>query len=354
MKFSAIGIMSGTSLDGLDMAYCIFEYKHNQWKYEIKHAETIAYDKEWKNKLQNIENQSALEFNLTHVAYGHWIGKEVKKFIDKHHISVDFIASHGHTIFHQPEKQLTTQIGSGAAIAAESQTTTICDFRTLDVALKGQGAPLVPIGDKLLFSSYDACLNIGGISNISYNANNKRIAYDISPANMVLNHYANQKNKAFDEGGHLARSGKLHTELFNSLNLLDFYATQAPKSLGKEWVLSKIFPLLNSFSLSIEDILHTFVEHIAFQIAKIITQQHLNKVLITGGGTKNIYLIERIQNYASNAVLIIPDEKTIDYKEALVFAFLGVLRITNTNNCLKSVTGALKDNCGGCIYIANN
>lgn len=351
MKFNSIGVMSGTSLDGIDIAYCIFEKQNNSWHNEIKYAKTYPYNKPWIKKLITAEHCDALTFNLLHVEYGKHIGTLIKEFINQHKIKPDFIASHGHTIFHQPENHLSVQIGSGAAIAAECGITTICDFRSLDVALQGQGAPLVPIGDDLLFGMYDACLNIGGISNISYRNQDKRIAFDISPANMVLNYLANDMGYSYDKNGNLAKSGNLNLDLFNTLNKLEFYHQLPPKSLGREWFNNVLLPLMNSFPLSTKDKLHTLVEHIAYQIGSVISFNKLNKVLITGGGAKNKYLIQRIQTYTNENQLIIPDEKLIDYKEALLFAFLGLLRIKNINNCLKSVTGASKDNCGGCIYL---
>ncbi len=354
MKFQCIGVMSGTSLDGMDIAFCVFEKKNNTWHYEIKQAQTYPYSNEWINRLQNAEQNNALNFCLLHTEYGNYIGRLVKKFTKKHNLPVDFIASHGHTIFHQPHHHLSVQIGSGAAIAAACGIPTICDFRSLDIALGGQGAPLVPIGDELLFNAYNACLNIGGISNISYKMKDKRIAYDISPANMILNHYARCKGLPFDKNGRIAQSGKLNIELFNLLNHLEFYTLSSPKSLGKEWVDATFLPLIESFALTIEDILHTLVEHIAYQIGTLINIQKFNTVLITGGGAKNTFLINRIQFYAKESQLTIPDENLIDYKEALVFAFLGLLRFQSLTNCLKSVTGAKQDSCGGCIYFINN
>jgi anhydro-N-acetylmuramic acid kinase len=353
MKINIVGVMSGTSLDGIDIAFCSFEKKNNHWQYTINHAETFSYNEEWLKRLQNASHDDALTFNLLHIEYGQLIGTLIKNIAKQHHLHPKYVASHGHTIFHQPEKQLTIQIGSGAAIAAASGVTTICDFRSLDVALGGQGAPLVPIGDALLFNDFDACLNIGGISNISYQHLDNRIAYDISPANMILNYLAHEKGYTFDQDGALAKSGKLTLDLFNTLNKLPFYYQESPKSLGREWIYTSILPILDSFSIPVEDKLNTFVEHIAFQIGKIISVQKFKNVLVTGGGAKNKFLMERLQHYAIPTPLIIPDEKTIDYKEALIFAFLGLLRINFINNCLQSVTGASKDNCGGCIYFCH-
>ncbi|MGI6292462.1 MAG: anhydro-N-acetylmuramic acid kinase [Bacteroidales bacterium] len=350
MKYHIIGLMSGTSLDGVDIAYCVFEKIDNKWQYTIVEAETIPYTNKWLKRLKELENSDGLTFNITHIEYGRLLGLLVKKFIRKHRLKVDYIASHGHTIFHQPEKRMTVQIGSGASIAANSGVSTTCDFRSLDVALGGHGAPLVPIGDELLFGKYDACLNIGGISNISYRQRASRIAYDISPANMILNYMAQMKGYSYDVGGHLAQSGKVDKELYATLNNIAYYRKPYPKSLGKEWVFGEFLSCIQEYKLSVEDYLRTFVEHIAFQIATVVLKEKLHKILITGGGAKNKFLIERIQFFAKESQLIIPEDKLVEYKEALIFAFLGLLRLQQTPNCLKSVTGANQDNCGGAIY----
>ncbi|MDD3280154.1 MAG: anhydro-N-acetylmuramic acid kinase [Bacteroidales bacterium] len=350
MKTNIIGIMSGTSLDGVDIAYCTFEKTKNKWHYDIVSAETYPYSDEWSSRLQHLEHADAFTFALTDSEYGHLLGQLAKSFIEKKHVKPDYIASHGHTIFHQPEKGFTKQIGSGAAIAAECGITTICDFRSLDVALGGQGAPLVPIGDELLFGNYDACLNIGGFANISYNINNVRVAFDISPANIILNYFANKKGLNYDDNGILAKQGCLHKKLFTHLNSLNYYSNSYPKSLGKEWVFEIMLPLFTHFQLSPEDNLRTVIEHIAFQISEIINNTNIKEIFISGGGAKNNFLIERMQYYMPTINTVIPNNLFIDFKEALIFAFLGLMRINQKNNCLQSVTGAVNNNCGGCVY----
>lgn len=344
MFYRVIGLMSGTSLDGLDIAYCLFSLKDNQWSYSIEKAETIEYSKQLRDKLIKAENTSSYEFVRIDKEFGHFIGKEVRKFIDKHNIEVDFIASHGQTIFHQPNINLTTQIGDINSIAAEARIKTIGDFRRLDVALGGQGAPLVPIGDRLLFSQYDYCLNLGGFSNISFEKESKRIAFDICPLNIVLNLLAERQGLTYDKDGLLARSGKVDNTLLVKLNALDFYKKVEKKSLGKEWVIENVLPLLKEAKISTIDLMSTFVEHATDQLANNIN----GDVLITGGGAFNKYLIEKLEtklNYKiSRAEPII-----INYKEALIFAFLGVLRERKEINTLSSVTGAKKDSCGGII-----
>jgi anhydro-N-acetylmuramic acid kinase len=349
--YNVIGLMSGTSLDGVDIGFCRFCINENKWTYEIIRAETIAYSANWKQALLNCEKTDALTFQQTHTNYGFYLGKLVTDFIKKYNIKVDFVSSHGHTIFHQPEKKLTVQIGSGSAIAAECNLPVVCDFRSLDVALGGQGAPLVPIGDKLLFSEFDFCLNLGGFANISYQYNDQRIAYDICPTNIVMNAICTTIGKEYDNEGALARNGIINEQLLQELNQLSFYQLplDSPKSLGKEWVLKNINPLLKNYNLTEADILRTFCEHAALQIVKTINNKPSGKLLITGGGAYNTFFIELIKKQTSHQV-IIPAKNTIEFKEALIFAFLGVLRMRNEINCLKSVTGALHNNCGGAIY----
>ena len=348
-EFNVIGVMSGTSLDGVDIAFCKFYFENNKWQYSIEQAETIKYDKSWKNILAYLENSNALNFVIIHKQYGHFLGKLISKFIRKHRVTPDFIASHGHTIFHQPENKITFQIGDGAAIAAECGFPVVCDFRSLDVAMGGQGAPLVPIGDKLLFADYDYCLNLGGFANISFENKNKRIAFDICPVNIVLNKIAENFGKEYDENGALSANGKINLSLLNELNDLEYYKNNFPKSLGKEWVLKYFFPILNKYDITDEYKLCTVCEHIALQISHQIKNDSKNKMLITGGGAYNSFLISRIKENCK-VLTDIPSKKIIDFKEALIFAFLGVLRMTNNVNCLSSVTGASSDNIGGAVY----
>ena len=341
--------MSGTSLDGVDLACCYFEEYNGIWSYKIQVAETIPYSEQWKERLRNLENASAFEYVRTDLEYGHYLGHLSRKFITDHEINPDFIASHGHTIFHQPDKRITAQIGQGSAIVAETGIPVVCDFRTADVALNGQGAPLVPIGDRMLFHEYDYCLNLGGFANISFEEDEKRIAFDICPANIVLNYFSAKAGFSFDRDGALARSGKPCDELLQKLNALPFYKQPPPKSLGKEWVVKHVLPMMESFDLPVEDLLRTFCEHIATQISIAVKDGKNKKILVTGGGTLNFFLMDEL-NKKSGVQLLIPDENTINFKEALIFAFLGVLRWTNRVNCLCSVTGADKDCIGGAIY----
>ncbi|MFZ4521545.1 MAG: anhydro-N-acetylmuramic acid kinase [Bacteroidales bacterium] len=348
-KYQVIGLMSGTSLDGVDIAFCQFTYSEGRWTFHVPCAETISYSDDWKRALSQVETGSAIEFVNTDVDYGHLLGHLTREFILRHNIQPDFIASHGHTIFHQPDRRITSQIGRGSAIAAETGHRVVCDFRSTDVALGGQGAPLVPIGDMLLFKEFDFCLNIGGFTNISFQSGDQRIAYDICPANIVLNQLASRLGLEYDADGDLAASGVVNDHLLEAFNALPFYAMEFPKSLGKEWVLKNIFPLMDHSGYSIPDLLATFCEHIAMQVALSSGANGQSKMLITGGGAFNKHLIGRIIHHAAPQIFL-PSALTINFKEAMIFAFLGVLRWRNETTCLQSVTGAIRDSSSGAIY----
>jgi anhydro-N-acetylmuramic acid kinase len=344
--------MSGSSLDGLDLCLCQFGYNNNRWSYTIIAADTVLYPENIKVQLANAQFMSALELVRFHSGYGRHIGQVAKQFIAKQNIKPELIASHGHTIFHQPSEGFTFQIGSGAHIAIEAGINAVCDFRTNDVAAGGQGAPLVPIGDRHLFGQYGYCLNLGGFANISYEEQGQRLAYDICPVNYVLNHYTRAIGKEYDNKGEIATKGKVHPELLEALNHLDFYRQQGPKSLGREWVEQSIFPLIESYNLPLEDKLSTFCEHVALQVGAKLNSNN-SKILVTGGGAFNTYLMSQIQAY-SVATVYIPDKLTINFKEALIFAFLGLLYAENQPNCLASVTDAHSDVIGGAMYKIKN
>ncbi|MAO71635.1 MAG: anhydro-N-acetylmuramic acid kinase [Flavobacteriales bacterium] len=344
-KYHIIGIMSGTSLDGVDIVKCTF-VNNGDWSFNLNRFETIHYSKYWKEKLEKLHTKSSKEIGNCDKEYGKLLGNICNQFIQKNNLKVDYISSHGHTIFHQPEMKHTLQIGCGNTIAETTNITTINNFRELDVSLGGQGAPLVPIGDLHLFSEYKYCLNLGGFANIS-EKKEKIIAFDICPVNIVMNEICKKINKLFDRDGKLANKGKVIPSLLNELNQLEFYKRNSPKSLGREWVEKNINPIINKNNYSTIDKLSTFCEHIGYQIGSFLKDE---SVLVSGGGTYNKYLIEKIREY-SKSKIIIPKSEIIDFKEAIIFAFLGVLRLENKNNCLMSVTGAKTDNCGGDIYI---
>ena len=344
--YFAIGLMSGTSLDGLDICYAKFQ-NIATWEFEILKTETIPYSPEWKNRLQNAILLSAEDLLALDKEYGFYLGEKTQEFISKNNITdLDFIASHGHTVFHQPQRKFTLQIGDGRAIKLITKKPIIYDFRSQDVLMGGNGAPLVPIGDELLFSQYDACLNLGGFSNISLKKNHQRIAFDISPVNVVLNYFAEKLGKNYDENGDFARNGDINFKILEQLNALTFYQKSAPKSLGVEFVNSVVFPLLKDETP--ENIIATFTEHIAEQIAKVFNDNQLKTVLVTGGGTFNTYLLEKIRE-KSYTELIVPNENIINFKEALIFAFMGVLRLRNEVNVLCSATGSSENHSSGIL-----
>jgi anhydro-N-acetylmuramic acid kinase len=345
-----IGVMSGTSLDGLDLAYCEFECVNDKWQYVIKAAETVAYNETWHLRLSELHKQPMFLLPKTNAFYGKYIGQCINSFIERNQLQVELISSHGHTIFHNPQEGYTTQIGSGHAIYAETGIRTIYDFRSLDVALGGQGAPLVPIGDELLFAEYDACLNLGGFANISFNRNGKRVAFDICPCNILLNEVAKQAGFPYDENGAIAATGTVNEGLLAELNNLPFYKQQGAKSLGREWVETEVWPIVKMHEVTLEDLLTTFTHHIAFQITEVIGQINAQTVLATGGGVFNGFLLEQLQHTASSSYIKIPDADLVNYKESMIFAFLGVKRKLNEVNALNEVTGASKSSiCGALI-----
>ncbi len=352
-NYNVIGVMSGTSLDGVDLAFCTF--MHDElWSFKFHFGQTIPYNTNWKERLSTAQFLSPEKIDELDIEYGNYLGRLIKEFIDENKIDVDFVSSHGHTIFHQPKKGITVQIGSGEAIKSITGKTVVCDFRKGDVALGGQGAPLVPIGDKLLFSQMNYCLNLGGIANISFDKNNERLAFDICACNMVLNDLVSERGLSYDEDGKIAKAGKLNRELLEALNQISFYKQPFPKSLGREDIERDVFPLIKNFEISLEDKLNTFCKHIAIQISNVLEKDISDsKMLITGGGTLNKFLLECIEDKC-NLKIIIPQKEIIDFKEAIIFAFLGVLRMRNEVNCLKSVTGASVDSSGGNIFLTKN
>lgn len=348
--YHAIGLMSGTSLDGLDIAYCKFEKNDEKWNYEILEAETIPYPSDISKYLKESIALSGINLRTIDLKLGYWMGEQVRVFINKYLVRAQFVSSHGHTIFHQPDNGLTLQIGDINALHAACDLPVVGDFRTLDVMKGGQGAPLVPAGDQLLFPEFDICLNLGGIANLSYyNAESSRIAYDVSVCNLLLNKLAESEGFDYDEDGKMAASGTRNQDLLKQLNAIDYYKNPAPKSLGLEQIEDEIFPLFKKSSDKNANLLATAAEHIAEQISHSI-KSHIDngKVLITGGGARNRFLIESLKDKLSHQIEIaaVP-EKLVDYKEALLFAFLGVLNLRNETNVFSSVTGANSNSISG-------
>ena len=349
-EYHVIGVMSGTSLDGIDLVHAKF-YMDQDWSFEILYSETVEYSNLWLNKLKGLVANTIDELKIIDVDYTLYLAAVIKHFLKKNKVEyVDAICSHGHTALHQPDKGLTYQIGNKVELATFLNEKVVCDFRVQDVELGGQGAPLVPIGDRLLFSEYDYCINLGGFANISAEVNGSRIAYDICPVNIVLNYYASKLGLNYDAEGQIALGGIINTELLEALNNLDFYKEPYPKSLGLEWVNTNIFPLIDSFELVVKDVLATFVEHVAIQISNQLDFNSNVSAFITGGGVYNSFLVDRLKAH-TNCSLVIPSNNLVEFKEALIFGFLGVLKLREEINCLKSVTGALKNHSSGKIFL---
>ena len=347
--FHVIGVMSGTSLDGIDFAEIVFNYT-DKWSFELKKCDTFPYPDNWIKKLQAAVHFSESELNQLNKEYTAYLANQINKFVSQNSIhDLDAVCSHGHTVLHQPNNGITLQIGNLQKLAMLVQQKVICDFRVADVKLGGQGAPLVPIGDRILFAEYTYCMNLGGFSNVSFEKGNNRIAYDICAVNVVLNYYAQKRNLKYDDQGAIARSGSLHTALFEKLNNLSFYKENPPKSLGMEWVNAEVIPIMESFEIPIKDKLHTFVKHIAKVISQDLNTGKEDTILVTGGGAFHTFLIDTIQKQ-SKGKIIIPDTQLIEYKEALIFGLLGVLKLKDKINVLSSVTGAIKDHSSGNIF----
>jgi anhydro-N-acetylmuramic acid kinase len=346
-----LGLMSGTSLDGLDLCLvCFGEDENDIYTYSVYAAETISYPDEWREKLLSAEHADGNALMELHNAYGKFLGESVAKFLAQvpKARQPGYVSSHGHTIFHRPDLGYTFQLGSGASLAAACALPVVCDFRSSDVALGGQGAPLVPIGDKLLFGEFEECLNLGGFANISFEEKEKRLAYDICPVNYVLNYLAQREGMSYDVDGRLSASGKILRPLLTDLNSLDYYKQPYPKSAGREWVEKEIFPLLST-DYNTRDLLATFTDHVVNQVSRNTGSK--GRLLVTGGGAHNSYLIRQLKR-ACALQIVLPDQTTMDFKEAIIFAFLGWLRWRNKVNVLSSVTGARKDSSAGAIYWA--
>lgn len=349
-----VGVMSGTSLDGLDLALCsFFEKESGGYGFKLIDNRAIEYSSAMMQSLKGATSLSGYDFIKLHRSYGQFIGNEINSFLLEKNLKADFIASHGHTTFHEPHNNISFQVGDGATIAATSGITTVSDFRTYDIALGGQGAPLVPIGDMELFAEYDVCVNLGGFANLSFNKiddSSVRIAYDICPVNFVVNRLVNLLGFDYDEAGEIGKSGVVDTSLLSDLNNLAYYKQIAPKSLGQEWVFKNMMPLLDASQLTINDKVRTIYEHIAIQISEELNRCDAKRILFTGGGSHNSYLMSLISARTRGSIEI-PDKRIVDFKEAIIFGFLGYLRLLNRPNCLASVTGARRNNIGGVVHL---
>jgi anhydro-N-acetylmuramic acid kinase len=363
MVYRAIGLMSGSSLDGLDIVFAEFHENGGKWAFEIKASACYPYSEEWAERLKKAYSLPALQYQVLHTDFGHFLGEQVNRFIDENnlHYQVALVASHGHTVFHLPAQRTTAQVGDGAAIASETKLPVVSDLRALDVAFGGQGAPIVPIGEKLLLAGYDFFLNLGGIANISANqANGGYIAFDVCPANRVLNMLANDAVKEFDDEGRIAASGKINEQVLQQLNMLEYYQLDYPKSLANDFGTEIVYPMLKNAGLSTDHALRTYTEHIVIQIRLALSNlknpgsaDQPAKLLVTGGGTFNTFLMERLRDQLKSLHInvIVPDPTLIKFKEALIMALIGVLRWREKTNIYASVTGAARDSVGGALWM---
>ena len=347
--YNVIGLMSGTSLDGLDVAYCRFRF-NKAWSFQIVDAKTYDYSLPWRNKLSEAHNLPAESLQQLHAEYGNFLGSRCLQFIRDHKLKkIDFIASHGHTIFHQPENGFTFQLGDGSHLHAVTGLPVVFDFRSLDVALGGQGAPLVPMGDKLLFSNYEVCLNLGGIANLSMTGNEQREAFDVCFCNMPMNHLVRQNDQAFDRDGKGASSGSINLWMLAALNKCYALYRKSRPSLTREMFNKVLKPILDHPAVSLEDKLRTLCESITDEIVRALPRSGKKaSLLATGGGALNTFLIGLLsEKLAGKTQVIVPQKRIIEFKEAMVFAFLGLLCVRNEINVLKSVTKARQDSCTG-------
>ncbi|MFK7954007.1 MAG: anhydro-N-acetylmuramic acid kinase [Ekhidna sp.] len=346
-QYSSLGIMAGSSMDGLDIVHSNFKKIEGKWTYEVEKRKTVPYNLEVYDRLKASSKMVHQEQKLLDIDFGVWISDCIKEFIGKDDIELDFIAIHGHTVIHEPHRGISWQLGSGEEISKRTGITTITEFRTEDISLGGQGAPLVPVGDFYLFDEFDACLNLGGIANISVKKN--RMAWDISPCNQVLNFYASKLGESYDENGYLSRSGEVDMDFIRRIEQNDYFNCQPPKSLPNEFLKRELLD-----QISPRNGLRSMTEFVVKQIAKDINEMEGSnlKMLVTGGGAHNDFLVERIKYHLPNWEITIPTPDLIDFKEAIVFAFLGALRFAGKVNTLASVTGATKDSSSGVIHFA--
>jgi anhydro-N-acetylmuramic acid kinase len=367
-----IGLMSGSSLDGLDIAYATMEWAdaaQTDIKWSMHAAETLPFSEIWQHRLRDLPKADALAFARTYTYFGYYMAELVQTFMQKNGLKssdIDLVSSHGHTIFHQPDRRFTTQIGCGAALSATLQTDVACDFRTHDIALNGEGTPLAPIADRYLFAGYDFYANIGGIANISCNMGSTFVAFDTGAANQILNRLANQIGLEYDKNGENARKGKLQQPLLDALAALPYHTQAFPKSLSNQWVQQVVGTLVDAYDAPINDKLHTVTVHIATEIARAAqacqadkryahrsTQTKHTRMLLTGGGTLNVFLVEQIQTVLAplHISAVLPEKQIIDFKEALLMCVLGFLRVKKRTNTMASVTGAKRDTIGGALYV---
>lgn len=355
-KITVLGLMSGSSLDGIDMALCEFDGKPGNLYWKIIQTQCIPMPASWKERLAQLPNGSARDLAMADYEFGYFLGDMCREHFGNH--QVDFIASHGHTIFHAPEKGITCQIGNGATIAGRTGISVVSDFRSMDMAAGGQGAPIVSCLDRFVFMDYSVLANLGGIFNLSINSPDKTLAWDVCPCNQLLNHLASQKGFDFDPEGQMASKGRVSDELLKLLLNDPYYAMQSPKTLDNQYIVKRYFPLLDQFDCSVEDKLRTVVELIVQSVSNDVkpllmpkpAPEDLPKILLAGGGAHNTFLVNQLRENLPFTDIVVPDKTLVDFKEAFLMAFLGYLRVIEHENTLASATGAGWNTIGGCVY----
>ncbi|MDI3480278.1 MAG: anhydro-N-acetylmuramic acid kinase [Rikenellaceae bacterium] len=348
IEYNTIGMMSGTSCDGVDLVLVKY-LKNNNWQFDVLKTQTFAYTQKWKNLLNKAFYLKGEEIVNLNFQYSHYLSDLILNFLSTINTDVDFISIHGHTIWHNPAAGYTYQLGHGGVIASDTSIPVICDFRSQDVGLGGEGAPLVPIGEKHLFTDYNIFLNLGGFSNATIIENGEIIsAFDICPVNIILNYLTEKINLSFDNNGEIARTGLMINDLLTSLLIIN--DTFNNHSLCREIVEKEFIPLIDKYlyQFTISDVLRTFVEYVSITISSKLPKNA--KVLVTGGGAHNKFLIERLTDLYDGQI-ILPNKEIIDYKEAIIFAFLGVLRWIGLPNTSTKVTHSAKESCSGAIYL---
>jgi anhydro-N-acetylmuramic acid kinase len=347
-EYQAIGIMSGSSLDGLDICAVKFTYESKQWSFSFLASEVFPFSDSLLAQLQKVRALSGLELTQLDMELGTWIGQKVNHLIKTNDLTIDVIGSHGHTVFHQIDERFSLQIGNGQVIAQSTDIPVVADFRLQNILLGGQGAPLVPIGDWHLFHDFDIYINLGGIANVTIKREDQLMAGDVVPCNQVLNALSTRLGFSYDDKGRFARQGKLLEDWLNALKANNFYKQALPKSISNEWIHNTY--LQNLPDADTKDLLHSFSTFIAHEITDLIPDQHPQKVLVTGGGAYNDFLIDLIQKQRPLARITVPPSQLIDFKEALIFALMAVLKLENLPNCLASYTGAKKDLSTGVVF----
>jgi anhydro-N-acetylmuramic acid kinase len=349
-----LGAMSGSSLDGLDLAICSFT---DQSIFTIHNSTTIELPLDLRTKLKNFSTLNAFQIADLDAYFALFSAHSIRDFTNNWIGGISLVVSHGHTLYHNPANAVSWQIGNGGIIAAVTGIDTLCDLRVQDVALGGQGAPLAALVDLNLFKDYTGLLNLGGIANITINQSNTVYSWDISPCNQVFNHLAQKEGKEFDKGGSIARSGKILMELIHKWQENTYFSQMPPKSMDNTWVKENYIKEIDKIDQPVKILMASFAEFVAIQLSKDLKSLDLNpgKILVTGGGAFNAHFISRLKVHLSplNWVVEVAEESLINYKEAMLMAYMGHRYINKKTNTISTATGAEKDLISGALYLGN-